>query len=271
MGLSGGHQNQNSEKTIAGKQFSLLDLLLSLCIFAAMTLVRKLFTFPRPFRSVFPPLWLATFSLLVTIDIVSKKIVTDHLNFNLTYHQLMHVKDVPLHALVDGMPDIPILGENGNLIRFRLVFNDRFVFGSGPSAPVAGIYLTAAAILFLFFYRWKNEASGHSAAWLLVFSGAVGNLIDKLFVKSVTTREWVFSPGGPQPGHVSGVVDFVECIWFGWSQFEDVWGLSWLSWPSWPTFNIADSLIVAGIGLLILTMYSEERRAQQASRQKQQA
>jgi lipoprotein signal peptidase len=67
------------------------------------------------------------------------------------------------------------------------------------------------------------------------------------------------------------VVDFVECIWFGWSQFEDVWGLSWLSWPSWPTFNIADSLIVAGIGLLILTMYSEERRAQQASRQKQQA
>jgi len=241
-----------------------------------MKFLSRLFTFNRPFLAVFPPLWIGIFALLVSIDLITKKIATDQLNFNLSSHQFMNASRADndasaLNALVDGKPDVAVLGSDGNIVRFRLVFNDRFVFGSGPVAPVAGIYLTAFAILFLVFYRWKNEASGHSAAWLLVFSGAVGNLIDKFFVKSVASREWVFSPSGPQTGHVSGVVDFVECIWFGWSQFEDVPLLSWLAWPSWPTFNVADSLIVVGISLLMITIYVDEKRAHESTQRKQEA
>jgi lipoprotein signal peptidase len=62
----------------------------------------------------------------------------------------------------------------------------------------------------------------------------------------------------PKPGYISGVVDFVECIWFGWEQFENIPILSFLSWQTWPTFNLADSLIVIGITLLFFQMIQEE-------------
>ena len=219
-----------------------------------MKLVRRLFQFPQPFLKVFPPVWLAIFVALVAVDLATKKVMTDTLNFNLGHHQYWLIEDpVNSAALRDARPQIDILGEDGDLVKFRLVFNDRFVFGLGPSAPVLGLFLTTLATIFLILYRWHNPRLGYTTAWLFVFSGAFGNLIDKLFVKSLTTREWVFSLS-PMPGHVSGVVDFVECIWFGWDAVRDIFLLNMLSMPSWPTFNIADSLIVVGIVLLLLSM-----------------
>jgi signal peptidase II len=215
------------------------------------------FRFDQPFGKVYPIWWLISLIFLVSLDLISKKWMTDHLNFYLSYHQLENVRNYRLNALIDGIPYIPILGEDGKYIKLRLVFNDRFIFGAGPSAPVIGIYLTFFAIIFLFFYRWKNDQFGNSLIWLLIFSGAIGNFIDKLFIKSVETREWIFSLG-PKPGYISGVVDFVECIWFGWEQFENIPILSFLSWQTWPTFNLADSLIVIGITLLFFQMIQEE-------------
>ncbi|MBW7859298.1 MAG: signal peptidase II [Leptonema sp. (in: Bacteria)] len=55
------------------------------------------------------------------------------------------------------------------------------------------------------------------------------------------------------------------------SQFNDVPLLSWLAWPSWPTFNVADSLIVVGISILIITMYTEERRLAKSDSKNQEA
>ncbi|GIX40844.1 MAG: lipoprotein signal peptidase [Leptospiraceae bacterium] len=218
--------------------------------------IKSIFQFNKKFLEIYPVWWLAILSVLVFLDLITKKWMTDHLNFHLSYSQLEYIKNYKLNALIDGIPYIPVLGKDGEYIKFRLVFNDRFIFGSGPSAPVLGIYLTFFAILFLFIYRWKNDEFGNSFIWLLIFSGAIGNFIDKLFVKSVETREWVFSLG-PKPGHVSGVVDFVECIWFGWEKFENIPILSFLSWQTWPTFNLADSLIVIGITFLFLLMLKE--------------
>ena len=119
--------------------------------------------------------------------------------------------------------------------------------------PYLGFALSFLATCFLVLYRWRNASLGHPLAWLLVFSGAFGNMIDKLFIKSLSTREWVFSLH-PQEGYVSGVVDFVECIWFGWESLSDYFILSILAMDTWPTFNFADSMIVVGIVLLVVSM-----------------
>ncbi|MCS7204823.1 MAG: signal peptidase II [Leptospiraceae bacterium] len=207
--------------------------------------------FEKPLLEVYPPWWILGMILIVMMDLFSKKWMTDHLVFHLTYHQLENVKNSSFHALLNGIPYIPILGEDGKYIKFRLVFNDRFIFGLGPSVPTLGIFLTFSAIVFLFFYRWKHYQFGNGFSWMLIFSGALGNFIDKLFIKSVDTREWVFSIF-PKKGYVSGVVDFVECIWFGWESFSDIPVLSFLAWDTWPTFNLADSVIVVGISLLLI-------------------
>ncbi len=223
--------------------------------------ILNLFRFPAPFRSVYPLYWLGALVLLVTLDLASKKVVTDYLNFHISLPQAQGEEIGPQHkALYAGHDQYDVLGDQGSLIKLRLVFNDRFVFGSGPAAPVWGFFLTLSAIVFLFLYRWHNYDMGHRVAWLFVFSGALGNLIDKMFVKSLTTREWMLSIM-PQKGYVSGVVDFVECIWFGMDRFDDVWPLRWLAWRSWPTFNLADSLIVVAILWLIVTIpWREEAR-----------
>lgn len=226
--------------------------------------IKHIFDFPKPVLEVYSKKWIIVFVLLVVLDLVSKVWITETLTFRLTEHQLENAVPGKVEALVRGKQQIDILGENGRFIKLSLVFNDRFVFGSGPTAPVLGLFISGFAVIFLVFYRLHNHTFGPSLAWLFVFSGAVGNLIDKMFVKSLETGDWVFS-FGPQPNHVSGVVDFVECIWFGWSSAYDMLSftlpvlgtfrpLAWLAWPSWPTFNLADSLIVVGTILLVLSM-----------------
>ncbi len=58
----------------------------------------------------------------------------------------------------------------------------------------------------------------------LVFAGAVGNLIDRL--------------------RLGEVIDFLDAHWY---QYH------------WPAFNVADSAITIGVGLLFVDMLAEER------------
>ncbi len=225
---------------------------------AVTAFFRRLFAFPRPFLAVFSPVWLGVFIALVVVDLATKKIATDHLSFNLTRLQAERVLEREhTTAVFSGVPQVNIWGENGRLIRFQLHFNDRFIFGLGPSAPILGFLATLTAAVFLLLYRWHNPELGHGLAWLFVFSGAAGNLIDKMFLKSLATREWSLGLI-PQAGTVSGVVDFIDCIWFNWQAVQDIPILNMLSLERWPTFNVADSLIVVGIALLLFTMREPE-------------
>lgn len=62
----------------------------------------------------------------------------------------------------------------------------------------------------------------------LIFSGAAGNLIDRI--------------------RYGEVIDFLDVFW---RQHH------------WPAFNVADSAITVGVALLLLDMWREERRARQ--------
>ena len=221
-----------------------------------MNYIKKIFQFPAPLKNTYPIIWILPFVFLVTADLVSKKLITNNLTFNLQHQQLYQHLPLPKESrntLLKGIRKIDILGEDGKYIKLRLVFNDRFAFSLGPSNFIVSFFISFFAIIFLFFYRAHNPLAGHPLAWLSVFSGALGNLIDKMFIKSLITREWVFSLS-PRKGYVHGVVDFIECIWFGWDSVSDIFFLRFLSWPTWPIFNLADSLVTTGIVLLILTM-----------------
>lgn len=146
------------------------------------------------------------------------------------------VKNIPL--LTDFSADeseriIPIFGDFFRLIHVR---NNAVAFsiGSGLSSNVRAILfcvipiLVVAAVYVLYF---KNNDFTKVQRWSIcgILGGGIGNLIDR-----------VFRP--------AGVVDFLDCIWFGISDSK----ISFLQWSRWPTFNVADSfVVVCGIMFIV--------------------
>ncbi|MEW6577660.1 MAG: signal peptidase II [Chloroflexota bacterium] len=109
------------------------------------------------------------------------------------------------------------------VFRFTHVRNTGAAFGLFPQG--GAVFLIIAVIVSaVIIYYYQQVPSG---GWLirlalgLQLGGALGNVIDRVRL-----------------GHV---VDFL-----------DVW--------RWPVFNVADSCIVIGVGLLMLVMLREERR-----------
>ena len=72
--------------------------------------------------------------------------------------------------------------------------------------------------------RWQHFALG------LIFSGAVGNLIDRV--------------------RLGEVIDFLDAHWYG---------------AHWPAFNVADSAICVGVALMFLCSWRDERKKKQAA------
>jgi signal peptidase II len=86
---------------------------------------------------------------------------------------------------------------------------------------------TLIAVVFLiWFYRQyrPDQVLGRSSV-SLVLGGAVGNLIDRL--------------------RLGEVIDFLDVHWY---QYH------------WPAFNIADSAICVGVGMLLLAQWRDSRR-----------
>lgn len=77
---------------------------------------------------------------------------------------------------------------------------------------------------------WYISRLDPHSRWLplslaLVLTGAVGNLIDRI--------------------RIGEVIDFIDVHWY---QYH------------WPAFNVADSAITVGVGMLLVEMWREERR-----------
>jgi signal peptidase II len=107
--------------------------------------------------------------------------------------------------------------------------------GIGSVLFVVISLIAIGAIVFLFIKIKENEKT-LALSFSLVLSGAVGNLIDRL--------------------RYGEVIDFLEFY------------LSFLPWRlfnPWPAFNIADSAICIGIGLLVLELLKHDKKKLKSS------
>ena len=121
-------------------------------------------------------------------------------------------KAVAAHLLADGRPRLAI-----GFWDLELTRNPGGAFGILPQSTL--LFFLATLVIVGGVVVWGVRSGQAPLALGLVAGGGLGNLIDRV------TR----APGGLQ----GRVVDFIH-------------------FHFWPTFNLADSAIVIGVGLLIL-------------------
>jgi signal peptidase II len=87
------------------------------------------------------------------------------------------------------------------------------------------VALVALTAIIWYLRSLRDDQKLAAFALALIFSGALGNLIDRI--------------------RLGEVIDFLDVFW---------------RHHHWPAFNVADSAICVGVGLLIWEMWLEERR-----------
>lgn len=87
------------------------------------------------------------------------------------------------------------------------------------------VSIVAVAVILAVFFRLRPDQKLTAFSLSLIFSGALGNLVDRV--------------------RLGEVIDFLDAHWYG---------------HHWPAFNIADSAICVGVFLLVIDMFVEERR-----------
>jgi signal peptidase II len=128
---------------------------------------------------------------------------------------------------------MPGSGEIGTFMKF---FNITYLRNKGAAFGILAhsgyrlpffilVSVVAIAVIAMVFYRLRPDQKFTAFALSLIFSGALGNLIDRL--------------------RLGEVIDFLDAHWYG---------------HHWPAFNIADSAICVGVFLLAIDMLIEERR-----------
>jgi len=88
------------------------------------------------------------------------------------------------------------------------------------------ITLVAAIAILVAFHKLRDDQRLAQISMAMIFSGAIGNLIDRV--------------------RLGEVIDFLDAHWYR---------------HHWPAFNVADSLICVGVFLLALDMLLEEKRS----------
>lgn len=96
--------------------------------------------------------------------------------------------------------------------------------------------LVAIGLITMFIVRAEQTHRATRVGLGLILGGAVGNLIDRVFRGEV--------------------IDFLDV--YASSQGLADWLIKTFGTAHWPTFNIADSAIVVGAGLLILDLFRSE-------------
>jgi len=125
--------------------------------------------------------------------------------------------------VIDGLFSIFYIRNKGAAFSFLAHASWRLPF-------FIAISTIASLIIMVAFSRLRDEQKLARVSMAMIFSGAVGNLIDRV--------------------RLGEVIDFLDVYWKG---------------HHWPAFNVADSLICVGVALLALDMLREEKRSKQVS------
>ncbi len=122
-----------------------------------------------------------------------------------------------------------------NFFHITYVRNPGAAFGmladSGFRLPFF-LVISSIAIIGILWYsrRLAAEKQWQLTALGLILSGAVGNMIDRL--------------------RFGEVIDFLDAHWYS---------------HHWPAFNVADSAICIGVGIMLLCTWHEEKQRKQQS------
>ena len=189
--------------------------------------------------------------LILVVDQVSKIYIK--LNFPLTLYG-----ELPLFDL--GWFKLLFIENKG--MAWGATINDFIPFISERNGKLFLTLFRMVAVTFIFY--WLYNSIKQNANKLLVISlslilaGAIGNIIDSVFYGYLFTNSYYniaqFSPGnGYEPLFYGHVVDMLQFPMFSWE------------WPSWipyfggesftffePVFNIADSAISIGVGIMLV-------------------
>jgi signal peptidase II len=129
-----------------------------------------------------------------------------------------------IRAQMDFREVLPVMGE---FFRFHYVHNSGAAFGlfshSGSRYYFIAISLISIAVILYLILSGRYEFRGSRIAFGLVLGGAVGNLVDRIWLKEV--------------------IDFID-MGFGAHR--------------WPTYNIADVGVTLGVLYLAATFITTE-------------
>lgn len=139
----------------------------------------------------------------------------------------------------EGMPLNSSRDVLGDFLRFSYVENPGMAFGVEFGA--AKIFLSLFSVVAAIALGWYLYKLRHSNIWvqlgiMLLLSGAVGNLIDRVFYGLIFSEAPLF---------YGKVVDFLDVDCFDFSLFGH-------TYTRWWVFNVADSCVSCGIVLLLL-------------------
>ncbi len=136
-----------------------------------------------------------------------------------------------------GQPNFDKIEVVGEYFRFALAYNYGSAFSMKPQSLLPFIPPTVFYVLISIVAVWgllHFISTLPSKDWVarlgvvLIFSGALGNMSDRFRIgKVVDFIDW----------------DFPDVNLFGYQMYR------------WPTFNLADSWVLIGIGLIILSPY----------------
>jgi len=143
----------------------------------------------------------------------------------------------------------------GELIQFRLVYNTGAAFGMQPQKIIPFLHPTlfytfisviALAVLILFYLKIPPKEKWTHIGVAMITAGAFGNLTDRLRLNKVVDFIDVEFP--------NIAIDAFTFLGF---HFKGIY------MDRWPTFNVADSLVCIGVGVIFVVSFGRKKEKEE--------